>query len=154
MSNVGRGMFSYIPDSSMIGTVFCNFIANAMYRPPAREIIPSSRAANSFHRCVAYSAIDVQLELQGADWDSSDIACKSQSNYSTPAASGGADSSSHKKITFTVAGLQVCGCSCRSLLRPLILTRLCPLVRPAQALSLFKTALHFRIIFHTRSCYC
>jgi hypothetical protein len=33
MSDIGRGMFSYIPDSSMIGTVFCNFIANAMYRP-------------------------------------------------------------------------------------------------------------------------
>jgi len=31
MSSIGHGMFSYIPDSSMIGTVFCNFIANAMY---------------------------------------------------------------------------------------------------------------------------
>ena len=31
MSVAGHGMFSYIPDASMIGTVFCNFIANAMY---------------------------------------------------------------------------------------------------------------------------
>ena len=31
MSAAGHGMFSYIPDASMIGTVFCNFIANAMY---------------------------------------------------------------------------------------------------------------------------
>jgi hypothetical protein len=31
MSVAGHGMFSYIPDSSMIGTVFCNFVANAMY---------------------------------------------------------------------------------------------------------------------------
>jgi hypothetical protein len=28
------GMFSYIPDSSMIGTVFCNFVANEMCPPP------------------------------------------------------------------------------------------------------------------------
>jgi hypothetical protein len=62
--------------------------------------------ANSFHMCVAHSAIDVQLELQGADWDFSDTACKSQSNY------GGAENPPHKKITFTVAGLQVRGCSC------------------------------------------
>jgi hypothetical protein len=31
MSTAGHGMFSYIPDASMIGTVFCSFIANAMY---------------------------------------------------------------------------------------------------------------------------
>ena len=31
LSSAGHGTFSYIPDSSMIGTVFCNFIANAMY---------------------------------------------------------------------------------------------------------------------------
>jgi hypothetical protein len=30
LSSAGHGTFSYIPDSSMIGTVFCNFIANAM----------------------------------------------------------------------------------------------------------------------------
>ena len=30
MSVAGHGMFSYIPDASMIGTVFCNFVANAM----------------------------------------------------------------------------------------------------------------------------
>ena len=39
MSTAGHGMFSYIPDSSMIGTVFCNFIANAMYvRTSSRSI--------------------------------------------------------------------------------------------------------------------
>lgn len=66
------------------------------------------RAANSFRMCVAHSAIDVQLELQGADWDFSDTACKSQSNY------GGAENlfSPDKKIAFTVAGLQVRDCSC------------------------------------------
>jgi hypothetical protein len=31
MSMAGHGMFSYIPDSSMIGSVFCHFVANAMY---------------------------------------------------------------------------------------------------------------------------
>ena len=72
MSRVGHGMFSYIPDASMIGTcpclplnicapsslshhplpasgtVFCNFIANAL--------------------CVVHSVIDVQLELSVRSW--------------------------------------------------------------------------------------
>ena len=61
--------------------------------------------------CVAHSAIDVQLELHGADWDFSDTACKSQSNYSTHAASDQVQYP-HKKVTFTVAGLQVRGCNC------------------------------------------
>ncbi len=97
MSSVGRGMFSYIPDSSMIGTVFCNFIANAMYRTHAFHLcVPFDTVC----RCVAYSVIDVQLELQGAAWDLSDVACKTQSNYTNHAARPHA-------ITFSVAGLQV-----------------------------------------------
>ena len=97
MSSVGHGMFSYIPDSSMIGTVFCNFIANAMYRTHAFHLcVPFDTVC----RCVAYSVIDVQLELQGAAWDLSDVACKTQSNYTNHAALPHA-------ITFSVAGLQV-----------------------------------------------
>ena len=48
LSSAGHGTFSYIPDSSMIGTVFCNFIANAL--------------------CVVHSVIDVQVELSVRSW--------------------------------------------------------------------------------------
>jgi len=48
--------------------------------------------------CVAYSVIDVQLELEGAAWDVSDSACKLQSSYTPKAAN---------TITFAVGGLQV-----------------------------------------------
>ena len=48
--------------------------------------------------CVAYSVIDVQLELEGAAWDVSDSACKMQSSYTHRAAN---------TITFAVGGLQV-----------------------------------------------
>ena len=87
MSSVGHGMFSYIPDSSMIGTVFCNFIANAMYRTHAfHHCVPFDTVC----RCVAYSVIDVQLELQGATWNH---------RYH--------DAGQPHAITFSVAGLQV-----------------------------------------------
>ena len=126
MSTVGHGMFSYIPDASMIGdphshlnlparksvthhhpgTVFCNFIANAM--------------------CVVHSVIDVEVELtvlspphpssrlhvsiplkisfpsstQDAEFNAADTACKSRSNYTL--AEG-----SNRKLSFFVGGLQI-----------------------------------------------
>jgi Mg-chelatase subunit ChlD len=45
ISVAGHGMFSYIPDASMIGTVFCNFIANAMYAPPCCSPPPHHQEA-------------------------------------------------------------------------------------------------------------
>ena len=67
MSTAGHGMFSYIPDSSMIGTVFCNFIANAMC------VCASSRSifCNTLLMCVAYSCIDVQIQLENASFQTS-----------------------------------------------------------------------------------
>ena len=89
MSSVGHGMFSYIPDSSMIGTVFCNFIANAMYAHSIHDF-HHCIMSNTMCRCVAYSVIDVQLELQGATWNH---------RYH--------DAGQPHAITFSVAGLQV-----------------------------------------------
>ena len=89
MSSVGHGMFSYIPDSSMIGTVFCNFIANAMYAHSIHDFYHCIMS-NTMCRCVAYSVIDVQLELQGATWNH---------RYH--------DAGQPHAITFSVAGLQV-----------------------------------------------
>ena len=101
MSSVGHGMFSYIPDSSMIGTVFCNFIANAMYAHSVYDFHHCTMF-NTVCRCVAYSVIDVQLELQGAAWNLSDHACQFQSNYTNKAAQH-----LSSRITFSVGGLQV-----------------------------------------------
>ena len=64
MSVAGHGMFSYIPDASMIGTVFCNFVANAMYARAPR--VPRERLCNAALMCVAYPVIDVQLVLANA----------------------------------------------------------------------------------------
>jgi hypothetical protein len=45
ISVAGHGMFSYIPDASMIGTVFCNFIANAMCARACRAPPPHHQEA-------------------------------------------------------------------------------------------------------------
>lgn len=81
MSRVGHGMFSYIPDASMIGTCPClplnicaplvpvssPFACRVSHHPlPASGTVFCNFIANAL--CVVHSVIDVQVELSVRSW--------------------------------------------------------------------------------------
>ena len=83
----------------MIGTVFCNFVANAMYQPACKAQFRAYYLAvsNATCMCVTHSVIDVQVELQNASFKQGSA---SQQTIQNP---------SH--IVFSASGLEVC-CIC------------------------------------------